>query len=214
MSALDVLSRFAGTAPATPPDPAERCELCGHPVEAGHGHVVDQEQRRLGCACRACFLLLDHPGAARGRYHPVPQRILVDPSFAPTAADWARLQIPVGLAFIFFDQPTSRWVACYPSAAGVTQAPLPPEAWGPLAHAPLVRAVAPDVEALLVMARVGTADREIALVPIDLCYALVGLVRTSWRGMSGGAELWRALDAFFADVRARARPLTRSGGGT
>ena len=38
-------------------------------------------------------------------------------------------------------------------------------------------------------------------------YGLVGLVRRHWRGFSGGAELWRQVEAFFTDLRARARPL-------
>ena len=34
------------------------------------------------------------------------------------------------------------------------------------------------------------------IVPIDVCYALVGLIRTHWRGFTGGAEVWRELDRF------------------
>ena len=30
-----------------------------------------------------------------------------------------------------------------------------------------------------------------------MCFALVGLVRTHWRGITGGAEVWRELDTFF-----------------
>jgi hypothetical protein len=40
----------------------------------------------------------------------------------------------------------------------------------------------------------------------------VGLVRGRWRGFSGGAELWEAVEALFADVRRRARPLATEGG--
>ena len=43
------------------------------------------------------------------------------------------------------------------------------------------------------------------LVPIDACYELVGRLRTLWRGFDGGQEAHDALDAFFDDVRARAR---------
>jgi hypothetical protein len=135
--------------------------------------------------------------------------VLVDPRFVLTDADWARLQIPVGLAFVFAleSEAGRRWVVNYPSAAGATQGELPAEGWAELADAPIVGALAPEVEALLVWGRPGRTSRETFLVPIDACYALVGLVRTGWRGFSGGAELWRAVDAFFADLRARARPL-------
>ena len=60
----------------------------------------------------------------------------------------------------------------------------------------------PDVEALLVN-RVG-GTREYLLVPIDECYKLVGLIRTHWRGLSGGAEVWREIGAFFAALKTRA----------
>jgi len=40
--------------------------------------------------------------------------------------------------------------------------------------------------------------REYFQAPIDRCYALVGLIRTKWRGLSGGDEAWKAIDGFFA----------------
>ena len=62
----------------------------------------------------------------------------------------------------------------------------------------------PDVEALLVNRVSGARDHFIA--PIDRCYELVGLIRVSWRGLSGGQEVWERIDAFFTDLRAQARP--------
>ncbi len=59
----------------------------------------------------------------------------------------------------------------------------------------------PDVEALLVN-RVGQA-REFFRVPIDECYRLVGIIRSNWRGLSGGAEVWTAIEAFRAGLKAR-----------
>ena len=43
------------------------------------------------------------------------------------------------------------------------------------------------------------------IVPIDVCYALVGLIRTHWRGFTGGAEVWRELDKFFDGLDRRSR---------
>lgn len=48
---------------------------------------------------------------------------------------------------------------------------------------------------------------ELHLVPIDICYELVGRMRLLWQGFDGGAEARAALDAFFADVARRARPV-------
>jgi hypothetical protein len=43
-------------------------------------------------------------------------------------------------------------------------------------------------------------------VPIDECYALVGLIRTRWRGLTGGTEVWKELGGFFEQLDRRSRP--------
>jgi hypothetical protein len=55
------------------------------------------------------------------------------------------------------------------------------------------------VEALLV-SRIGAA-REYYRLGIDKCYELVGLIRTHWRGLSGGPAVWEAIQRFFAGLR-------------
>ena len=45
---------------------------------------------------------------------------------------------------------------------------------------------------------------ECYLVPIDVCYELVGQLRRLWKGFDGGTEAHAALDAFFDRVRDRA----------
>jgi hypothetical protein len=60
----------------------------------------------------------------------------------------------------------------------------------------------PDTEALLVNRVQGASDHFI--VPIDECYRLVGLIRTKWKGLAGGAEVWEAINNFFAELRKRA----------
>ncbi|MGH2823936.1 MAG: DUF5947 family protein, partial [Thermoleophilaceae bacterium] len=39
----------------------------------------------------------------------------------------------------------------------------------------------------------------------DQAYRLVGLVKASWQGISGGPEVERAVTAFFDELRGRAR---------
>jgi hypothetical protein len=63
---------------------------------------------------------------------------------------------------------------------------------------PIIAELEPDVEVLLVN-RVNHTH-EYYRAPIDLCYALSGLIRTKWRGLSGGAEAWRAIDDFFVEL--------------
>ena len=64
-----------------------------------------------------------------------------------------------------------------------------------------------DVEALLV--RRTATDLTALIVPIDICYELVGVVRVAWRGLRGGDELWRHVDQFFALAVDRAQAATR-----
>ena len=61
------------------------------------------------------------------------------------------------------------------------------------------------MEALLLRRTDGSFDCH--LVPIDICYELVGRMRLLWQGFDGGAEARAALEAFFANVTRRVRPL-------
>ena len=71
---------------------------------------------------------------------------------------------------------------------------------------PVLNEMQDDVTALLVN-RVGhvrgAAPAEYFLVPIDECYKLVGLIRTYWRGLSGGTEVWREIGAFFTALKTK-----------
>jgi len=49
----------------------------------------------------------------------------------------------------------------------------------------------------------GSPGFDCFIVPINVCYELVGQVRVHWKGLSGGEEAWRAIDGFFAQLRAR-----------
>ena len=43
-----------------------------------------------------------------------------------------------------------------------------------------------------------------AMVPIDECYKLVGLIRTHWKGFGGGTEVWQEIEKFFVELRGKA----------
>ena len=185
---------------------AEKCELCAVEIPAEHGHVADLGHASLLCSCRACYLLFTHGQAGRGRYRAVPDRYLHDPARPMTAAEWADLEIPVGLAFFLRSSETGAVTGFYPSPAGATECRLDLAAWDRLAAAhPLLSAVAPDVEAALICRT--DAQVEHFLVPIDACYELAGRMRLLWRGFDGGAEARQSIDEFLGQVRSRARPL-------
>jgi hypothetical protein len=193
------------------PLPGERCELCAAPLAGEHRHVVDLDQRLVLCSCPACAILFVSSAAANGRYRTVPHRILFDAEFALTEGQWAALEIPVRLAFLFNSSRAARWLAFYPSPAGATESTLALQAWRDIAaEAPLLQSAEPDVEALLAYAKRGAAHFECFLVPIDLCYDLVGRVRRHWRGIDGGDAVWREIEDSFARIRRRARPLPAS----
>jgi len=198
--ALSVLSRIRGSRPE--PAPYERCEMCAAPVADEHQHVVNVGTRSLLCACRPCYLLFTHDDAALA-YRAVPDRYLSFPDLA--APVWEELELPVGTAFLFVNSALGRVVAFYPGPAGATESELSLEAWERVvAGAPGLGTLQPDVEALLVHTEHQQA--EAFLVPIDVCYELVGHLRQLWRGFDGGQDVRRRLEEFFGKVRAKSRP--------
>ena len=194
--ALTALRRFARARAAE-----ERCELCSAPLGPEHAHLVELSGRRLVCACDACAILFSSGAATR--YRRVPREIEALAGLRITDEQWAGLGVPIGLAFFFHSTPAGQVVAAYPSPAGATESLLPGEAWEALVvENPFLAALQPDVEALLAN-RIG-GKRAYYRVPIDECYKLVGLVRTHWRGLSGGAEVWGRIARFFEELEARA----------
>ena len=199
------LKRFFTKRPQRRPD--DRCDFCAVELIGEHSHVVNVATRSLMCVCRACYLLFTHEGSAGGRYRPVPDRyVAVDTDSAGKHDAWDALQIPVGVAFFFFNSSLARVAAFYPSPAGATESLLPLDTWTDIVRAhPFLAELAPDVEALLVRR---TRDRsESFIVPIDACYELVGRIRRHWRGFDGGPEAREQIDEFFSRLRERSRPL-------
>lgn len=177
----------------------ERCELCAEPIPDEHRHLLDRKADRLRCACRACALVLDRGGQAGGRYRLVPEHSVELAALAHDDARWAELKLPVSLAFLV-RRASDGPVAIFPGALGPTDAPIEPSAWAALEEAyPAVRDMASEVEAILVH-RVRGA-RECWVAPIDACYRLVALVRSQWRGIAGGDEVWQEISRFFDGIR-------------
>lgn len=198
-TALASLRRYvrprAVSAPAV-----ERCGLCDAALAEQHAHLLEPATGRLACACPACALLFS--GNPTGRYRLVPDRIRALDDFRLDDATWDRLAIPIDLAFFVCATAEAGVVAHYPSPAGATESIVSPRAWQDLADEnPVLRGLEPDVEALLVN-RVG-GRREHYIVGIDECYRLVGVIRTRWRGLSGGLEVWDEIARLFDDLKRR-----------
>jgi hypothetical protein len=209
-----VLKRIRDMPLQPKPRPGERCELCAELIPDEHGHVVDLESRALMCACRPCYLVFAPQGAGGSRFRAVPDRFISFADFALSAAQWDALQIPVGVAFFFMNSSLNHVAAFYPSPAGATESLLSLEAWDEIvASNPDLATLLPDVEAFLVRSadrQSGATHAECFLVPIDVCYELVGELRRLWKGFDGGTEAHAALEAFFDRVRAKSRPVLSS----
>lgn len=197
-NALLRLRQFARKRP-----PAARCELCSRELFAGHEHLVEPESHKLLCACDACAILFEAQFNAKYKRVPRSARFLTD--FQLTDAQWDSLRIPIEMAFFFHSSPKGRMIAVYPSPAGAVESLLPLDTWEDIVEVnPVLRGMRADVIALLVnrAARAhGPNAPEYYLVPIDKCYELVGLIRGHWRGLSGGAEVWREVAAFFCNLK-------------
>lgn len=192
------LKRFAGSAQRI-----ERCELCGAAVEIVHPHLLDRATRAIVCACSACTLLFSNQ--QDGKFLRIPPEVRAVCDLASDgiedSLDWEALALPIDLAF-FIRGADGRLRAMYPSPAGAIESSLSLEdVEQRLASSPS-DGLQPEVQALLVSRIAG--DEAAFLVPIDQCYRLTGLIRTKWRGLSGGTEVRIAIRDFFAEMRIRA----------
>ena len=159
-------------------------------------HLVD---RRIVCTCEACWALR----SGDAEYRPTGMRELWLTDFDCDEETWAGFQIPIGLAFFMRSTVTDSVVAFYPSPAGATESELALESWERLVAAnPVLEQLDADAEALVVNRM--TEPAEYAILPIDRCYELVGLIKSRWEGISGGSAIEQAVPEFFERIRARA----------
>jgi hypothetical protein len=209
MTGLGALRRIsapnAGSKPQQAVEPEELCEFCAVDIGERHGHVADLQDHRLMCVCRPCYLLFGPRGSGGGRYRGVGEAVRRVVDLRVSDSQWDALKIPVDLVFFFRQTGQDGLLTFYPGPGGATESLLDTSAWADLAAAnPVVETVEADVEAVLL--RRQDSRFSCYLVPIDLCYELVGEVRLSWTGLGGGTEVWRAIDEFFDGLDERAEP--------
>jgi hypothetical protein len=209
VSATPRLARLAQRGATAREARQEHCDMCGAPVAPEHRHLLDLRDRRVMCACRACAILFDRRAASDGHYRLIPDRRLRLADLELSDLMWEELRLPVELAFFFRSAADERVLAFYPSPMGPTESLLDLDAWAALeADNPVLAGLEPDVEALLVNRARGA--RGYWIVPIDECYTLVGLIRTRWRGLTGGREVWDEIGRFFERLDGRSRPASRN----
>jgi hypothetical protein len=192
---------------ASPPDtedrrtgrPEEHCDLCGIEIPSEHEHLLHLSERRILCVCATCWAQRSGDGELR----PTGNRVVWLDDFELPDELWARLEVPIGLAFFMRSSSVGAVVAMYPSPAGATESELKLEAWEDLcALNPELDSLEPDAEALVVNRM--SDEPNYAIAPIDECYALVGAIKMSWEGISGGDAIERAVPTFFERLQAGA----------
>jgi Family of unknown function (DUF5947) len=180
-------------------DDAERCDLCRTTVPSDHRHMLNLYERQIVCVCESCWALR----SGDAEFRPTGNRTLWLEDFRLPEEIWAQFRIPIGLAFFMYSSVTDCVVALYPSPAGATESELHFETWSRLAEMnPVLNELEHDAEALIVN-RMGDPPAY-AIAPIDRCYMLVGLVKSAWEGISGGAAVEQAIERYFAELRAEA----------
>jgi hypothetical protein len=175
------------------------CDLCPIGIGENHRHLLHLVERRIVCVCETCWST--HSGDPE--FRPPGGRTLWLEDFDMSDDVWAAFQIPIGLAFLLRSSVTNGVVALYPSPAGATESELELTAWDALCAAnPILERLEPDAEALIVD-RTGAAPRY-AIVPVDQCYRLVGLIKARWSGITGGRGVEEAIGEFFDGLREQA----------
>ncbi len=198
-----MVSGLRGLAKPRPPEPHadsgpdERCDLCNTTVPSDHRHMLNLYERQIVCVCESCWALR----SGEPDFRPTGTRMLWLEGFQLPEELWAQFRIPIGLAFFMHSTVTNCIVAMYPSPAGATESELHFETWSRLvAMNPVLRDLEPDAEALIVN-RISDPPAY-AIAPIDRCYMLVGLIKASWEGISGGAGVEEAISGYFEELRA------------
>jgi hypothetical protein len=180
-----------------PREPIEVCELCAAPLGPAHQHLLELDKRQITCACDACAILFG--SNARQRYRRIPRNSRRLHDFFMDDQEWESLLIPINLAFFVYSSTAGRVVAQYPSPGGAMESSLDLEYWDAIVERnPVLKKLEPDVEALLVN-RISTPPQYFR-TPIDQCFRLVGIIRTHWRGLSGGSEVWIEIERFFQQL--------------
>jgi hypothetical protein len=196
---LAALRRFARARP-----PVERCELCGAALEPEHVHLLHHESRQIACGCDACAVLFCSQEG--GKFLRIPKRIRELEDFAFSDLEWEAMMLPIHLAFFVRDE-DGKVAAMYPSPAGAVASQLGMESLKRrFAEHPALERMEPEVETLLVNRN---GEGSYFIVPIDECYRLVEPIRTRWRGLSGGVELWAGIEGFFGELKRKSERKVR-----
>ena len=175
----------------------QTCELCPIGISGEHKHLIHLEERRIVCVCATCWALR----SGDAEFRPVGNRRVWLDDLQISGEQWAAFAIPIGLAFFMISSVTGSVIALYPSPAGATESELDLRAWSSVCAANPELQLEPDSEALVVN-RLADPPQHM-IVPIDAAYGLVGVVKSSWEGITDDASMAGAVAEYLEDLRAR-----------
>ena len=200
VSGLRGLARTPARTPAVAASAdTDVCDLCGVGISEDHRHLLALSERRIVCACEACWAMR----SGEGDFRPTGNRTVWLSGLDVPDELWASFQIPIGLAFFMESTVTSCVVAMYPSPGGATESELHFETWNRMLELnPVLAGLEPDIEGLIANRLADSPMYVIA--PIDRCYALTGTIKAHWEGISGGSAVHDAVERFFAQLRSEA----------
>ena len=114
------------------------------------------------------------------------------------------LQIPVGIAFFFFNSSLGRMVVFYPGPAGATESLLSLETWDELVKRIRCSQASQPTWRLCWCATPAAREASNATsFRSMLATSWSDVSAGRWKGFDGGEEAWKEIDGFFADLRAR-----------
>ncbi|WP_053960305.1 DUF5947 family protein [Sulfobacillus thermosulfidooxidans] len=178
----------------------EVCEVCNRLIPAhDHRHLLRLQTAQVVCACPHCALLFDAPG--QNQYQTIPTRIKKLDRAILGQDFWDVMKVPVHLVGIIKRRGGQAEIF-YPSPAGaVSGGPISQGFLTPSLQQAL-GSVSDEVEVLLIADLAGMSEG--FLIPLDRFYELIGLLRLSWQGLSGGNEVSRRIHQFFDQLAQQA----------
>jgi hypothetical protein len=180
--------------------PVERCDMCSIALGSDHPHLVEPATRRLICACPACAVLFS--SSANKNIEEYRRMVRALPDFEMTDAQWEGLMIPINMAFFFQSSAAGKVIVLYPSPAGATESLLDFDSWQAIVQTnPQLQRMNQTLKlCLLIGSRKPPTTSSFQSTSVT---SSVGLIRTKWKGLSGGVEVWEAINDFFAVLRNR-----------
>ena len=180
--------------------PTRRATCAASAIPEDHRHLLHLSERRIVCACEACWALR----SGEADYRPTGNRTLWLPELDVPDDLWASFQIPIGLAFFMESTVTGVRRRDLPEPGGATESRARTSRRGRgCGRSTRCSTTSSPTSRALIVNRLADPPMY-AIAPIDQCYALTGTIKARWEGISGRRRR-RGGGGASSSTRARAR---------